>query len=305
MKNSKLLLTLVSLASAATLMANVAAADNNGNSGDQGQGKDHTAAVSTMTVSINGNGRAMVRGTLDAINSNSLTLKSWGGEWTANLSSDTKLTRRFSGASSLSEFKTGDWVQVSGTANPNAAWTVTANAVRDLSIQTRNASFFGTVSNLSGGSFTLTTKNRGDVQVTVNSDAKITVDGKTGAAVSDLKNGMTGSVSGVWDRTQSTVLASRVNMKTPGVKRASFRGSVSSLNGSVFSLTTQSRGTVQVTVNSDARVSVDGKDAAVSNLQNGMNATVSGLWNQTSNAVAANKVIARTPNASSTSQENH
>ena len=170
--------------------------------------------VHRMALTVSASGKVMLRGTLQSVGTNSIVVTSWGGSWTVNIGSDAKLVRRFGGASSLSEFQAGDDIQVNGAISRAAAWTVDAKIVKDNSIQARNADFTGTISGLNGSAFTLTTPRRGDIKVTVNADAKITVNGKA-ATVSDLANGQRVRVKGVWDRTQSTVAASNASVYTP------------------------------------------------------------------------------------------
>ncbi len=165
-------------------------------------------------VNINASGEAMLAGTLKSISADSLVVSSWGGDWTILMSSTTKLLRRFDGKASLSEFAVGDAVQVKGKVSTTSMWAVNARAVQDNSIQTRNASFSGTISNLntSTWAFMLTTQKRGVLQVTVNADAKIKIGDSTGS-VNDLMNGLMVSVSGVWNTQQSMLMASKVVVK--------------------------------------------------------------------------------------------
>lgn len=168
-----------------------------------------------MLVQINAAGHAQLNGSVAAIQDNSFTVNSWGGVWTVNTGS-AKLLRRFGGSSMLSEFAAGDFVMVTGKVN-QSPWTIDASIVRNVSIQARNAAFSGTVSNVNGNSFAFTTKARGNVNVTLNTDAKIVVNGQSGS-VSGIANSMIGTISGVWDRSRSTVLASKVNLRTPKVR---------------------------------------------------------------------------------------
>lgn len=216
MLKNKIALSIVGTAAILVLTSSFVAADDNKSSGDKNNSENHNTA-NRMMVQINPAGRAQLSGTLAAVQTSSFTINSWGGVWTVNVSPDTKLGRRFGGKSSLSEFAAGDSVMINGAVNQSAAWTVDAKNVQNLSIQTRNANFYGTLSNLNGNSFSLATKERGSVNVTLNADAKILVNGKTGGAT-DLANGMNAIVNGVWDRTQSTVSANRVNARTPRVK---------------------------------------------------------------------------------------
>ncbi len=80
-----------------------------------------------MVVQIGPGGKTLLRGTVDAVGSNSLTVKSWGGDWVVNVASDANLMP----GASVSDVKVGDFVGVQGTTSQSAAWTVDANLVRD------------------------------------------------------------------------------------------------------------------------------------------------------------------------------
>lgn len=172
-----------------------------------------SAGSAPMMLQVNRSGHAQLAGSLVSASGTTLTVASWGGNWTVDASS-AKLIRRFGGASNVSEFQTGDALMVTGTVSQSAAWTIAARVVRDNSIQVRNASFSGTISNLGANSFSFDTRNRGVIQVSTDSNTKFYVNGKAGT-FSDLANGMTGTISGVWDRNQSTVHAMVVRVRTP------------------------------------------------------------------------------------------
>lgn len=167
------------------------------------------------SISAGTNGNVTLRGTLKAISGTSLTVTSWGGDWMVDVSS-AKLLRRFGAVAGIAEFQTGDQLTVQGKVSTSASWSITATRVQDMSIQAKNADSTGTVSSLNAGArtFSLTTKNKGVVVVTVNGDAKIYL-GKNPAQISDLANGQTVRVQGVWDRTASTILASLVRISVP------------------------------------------------------------------------------------------
>ncbi len=170
---------------------------------------ENSAMQPKQMVNINASGQAALSGTLKSIGTNSLVLSSWGGDWTITWTASTSLLRKFEGHGSLTELMVGDNMQVKGKVNTNSPWTIDARMVQDNSIQTRSASFSGTISNLNGNTFTLTTKKRGALQVMVNADAKIRVGDATGS-LADLANGMMVSASGVWNTSHSTLLASKV-----------------------------------------------------------------------------------------------
>lgn len=80
-----------------------------------------------MIVQIGHEGRTLLRGTVATAGTNSLTVKSWGGDWVVNVSSSTKLTS----GSDMTQFQTGDFVGVQGSINQSAAWTIDATLVRN------------------------------------------------------------------------------------------------------------------------------------------------------------------------------
>jgi len=121
-----------------------------------------------MVLNVNANGKVLLRGTIDTVGTNSITVKSWGGSWTVNTASGTQVFPE----GSLSQFAAGDFVGVRGTVNQSASLTIDATMVRDWtvrgtiktnqqdikniikSLSPRN--WQGTASNLSANSFTLT-----------------------------------------------------------------------------------------------------------------------------------------------------
>ncbi|MBU6500363.1 MAG: hypothetical protein KGJ89_00845 [Patescibacteria group bacterium] len=75
-------------------------------------------------------GRVLLRGTIDSVSANLLTVKSWGGDWTVNVGSGAEVLPVAAG-NDLTQFKTGDFVGVQGTVSQSANWTVDATLVRD------------------------------------------------------------------------------------------------------------------------------------------------------------------------------
>lgn len=209
MKNKLLVGSLALLTIATT--ASFAFADNGGtNNGNQGGGK---TAMTQMMVNIGPNGNTQLRGTLSSITGNTLNIASWGGTWVVDVT-NAKFTGKGGGAAGtgLSQFQTGDWITVMGTAGTSTAWSVTAKQVRDESLQVKKASVSGTISDLSGSNFTLSGKNGKTSNVTVNADGKIWVGGVI-STVSGLSNGLFAQVGGVWNRAQDTILASMVRAR--------------------------------------------------------------------------------------------
>ena len=80
-----------------------------------------------MVLEVGPRGNVLLRGTVSAVGTGSLTVKSWGGDWTVNVSAATK----FAPATSMDQFKAGDFVGVQGSMSTVALWTVDATLVRN------------------------------------------------------------------------------------------------------------------------------------------------------------------------------
>ena len=88
-----------------------------------------TAAVaSPMVLHVNKDGGVLLRGTVSSVAAGSVTIKSWGGNWTVNVPTTASV---FPAGSMISSFKTGDFVGVQGTIDATANWTVDASLIRD------------------------------------------------------------------------------------------------------------------------------------------------------------------------------
>lgn len=80
-----------------------------------------------MVLEVGPKGKVLLRGTVSVVGANSLTVKSWGGDWVVNTSSTTK----FASVEGLTQFKVGDFVGVQGQVSTTAAWTIDASLVRN------------------------------------------------------------------------------------------------------------------------------------------------------------------------------
>jgi hypothetical protein len=175
-------------------------------------------------VHIERNGQIKLNGKLTAMASTTLTIASWGGNWTVD-ASNVKVVRRFNGESSLGEMQIGDMLMVDGQASMTGLMVV-ARMIHDESIQTRNADFFGVISNLPTGQaglnasstsgFTLTVEKKGALSITTTADTKIFINGQPASTTVGLANGMYARVTGVWNTSNSSVIAATINAKTTG-----------------------------------------------------------------------------------------
>ncbi len=152
-------------------------------------------------------GRAAVgSGTISAITGTTLTVKAKDGKQFTILTDDkTQFRRRFWGKSSLSEMNVGDMVNVIGRWTDDAKTTIQARLVRDLSIQKRNGTFFGTVQSVSASGFVMQTLKRGTLTVTVSASTKFVNRKGKAIAQSDVVVGHRVRVKGLWDSKLSTL----------------------------------------------------------------------------------------------------
>jgi hypothetical protein len=81
-----------------------------------------------MIVQIGPAGNALIRGTVTSVTSDSLTVKSWGGEWTVKIETNTKFLPN---GLTLNQIKSGDFVSVHGKVNSDESLTVHATLIRD------------------------------------------------------------------------------------------------------------------------------------------------------------------------------
>jgi len=152
-------------------------------------------------------GRAAIgSGTISAISGTTLTVKAKDGkQFTILTDTKTQFRRRFWGKSSLSEMSVGDMVNVIGKWTDDAKTTIQARLVRDLSIQKRNGTFFGTVQSVSASGFVMQTLKRGTLTVTTSASTKfVNRKGET-IAKGDVIVGHKVRVGGLWDSKLNTL----------------------------------------------------------------------------------------------------
>jgi hypothetical protein len=81
-----------------------------------------------MVVEIGPAGNALIRGTVTGVSTDSLTVKSWGGNWTVKIDNNTKLLPQ---GLALDQIKDGDFVGLNGKVISDESLTVHANLIRD------------------------------------------------------------------------------------------------------------------------------------------------------------------------------
>lgn len=175
-----------------------------------------TGAVDSANNTLNASiVRIMIKrttktGTVQSVSGTTISLTDKKGTtFTINVAG-AKLMRRY-GATIVdaSLIQNGDTLVATGLQNGT---TFTAQTIRDNSLQARNGTFTGSVTAVNGASFTLQSKNRGAQTINTTSTT-VFKKGKAAATLSDIVVGQTVMVSGVWDRTNSNVTATKVMIK--------------------------------------------------------------------------------------------
>ncbi|MHB0865409.1 MAG: hypothetical protein ACYC1Y_00665 [Minisyncoccota bacterium] len=87
-----------------------------------------TPRTQPMVLEVNKNGGILLRGTVSSVSSDSVTVKSWGGDWTVTVPSSAKVLPE---GAAIGSFQTGDFVGVEGTVDSSASWTINAKLIRD------------------------------------------------------------------------------------------------------------------------------------------------------------------------------
>ncbi len=181
-------------------------------------GTTTAAPAQQIVLQIGPTGKVLLRGTIDSVSATSLTVKSWGGDWTINVPASAGVMPQ---GVALSSFHQGDFVGVHGTVNQSSSWTIDATLVRDwtarqaLNQEIKNnvqtvhremaagpRTIQGVLSNLnaSAQTFTLTSSEGTAYSVTLASGAKLLAQNWATLDLSKVSNGDTvrvyGTISG-------------------------------------------------------------------------------------------------------------
>jgi hypothetical protein len=181
-------------------------------------------ANAQMSVGINANGKANVTGVVQSVASSSLTIKSWGGTWTVNVTGTTNVNPHVGAVNDLSNVKVGDTVSVQGTAASDSL-TLTATSINDPAmtkmlnkerqdnqkairdLRPKNL-FSGLVSGVAGASFTLT-PNKG-AALTVNTNASTTFENNNFLTLSGITALTAGDRAQVYGARASTTVTAQI-----------------------------------------------------------------------------------------------
>jgi hypothetical protein len=179
-----------------------------------------------MVLEVGAAGRVLLRGTVESASAGSLTVKSWGGNWTITVPANAEVLPR---GTAVSGFGQGDFVGVLGTVNQNASFTIDAKIVRDWTARmtarqgiTRNVRTVhemmrsetprvveGTLSNLdaSAETFTLTARSGANYSVSLVSGAKTL---QRNWATLDFSTVQNGDTVRVWGPVASSTISASV-----------------------------------------------------------------------------------------------
>jgi hypothetical protein len=174
-----------------------------------------SAVLSNQTiVRIDQTGTVLVRGTIDSITPGTIVVKSWGGNWTANIGVATQILPAVAG-DDIAQFKPGDYVGIQGTVDGSANWTINATLARDWTYKAAAAeekkqnvaaareaalsapkNYVGTASGVNGQTFMLLVKGVADT-VNVAADAEVVNRNWITLPIANIRDGDTVRVWGV------------------------------------------------------------------------------------------------------------
>lgn len=121
------------------------------------------------------------------------------------LSDNTHFRRRFWGKSLLSEISKGDKLDIVGKWVNEEKTEIRAVLIRNLSIHKRYGAYFGKVKTVTDTGFIMTTIKKGEVTVTIDTSTKLVNRKEVVILSSDIKEGDTVRVKGLWDSDKSTI----------------------------------------------------------------------------------------------------
>ncbi len=157
-----------------------------------------------MSLNVGPQGKAAVTGTIATINSGSLTVTSWGGNWTITIGNNT--------AGSSTPMNPGDTVMVNGKIDSSASWTIAAASIQNMTAKQRRAEVAGMATSTGASGFTLVISSKKTAAVTITANTVVTIDGQQKSAT-DMVDGMRVMVSGTWDASRTTVQANKIQAR--------------------------------------------------------------------------------------------
>mgnify|MGYP001609081783 CR=1 FL=1 len=183
---------------------------------------NNTRTTNPMVIEIGPRGGTLLRGTVISNASGSLVVKSWGGNWTINIGSSTKILPN----KDIANFAKDDFVGIQGKISDSSPWTINATLIRNWSYKEelaktkkenkevvkelmKNATprnYEGKVTTITGSGFTLTEKNVA-FSVSIVSGAKIFNKNYLPILISDIQSGDT---LRVWGTNVSSTISAQI-----------------------------------------------------------------------------------------------
>ncbi len=164
-------------------------------------------------INVDGSGNILVRGTVVTVGASSVTVNSWGGNWTIQPAPTAQMFPVGpNGGRDLSGIRVGDFLGVDGTIAPGQSFSVSANVIHDwttapaavvgvpntgappaasgsATIPAGESLYTGTVSNLGTDTFTLTDDLGNSYMVSVPAGAIVWNNARTATPLSSVQPG--------------------------------------------------------------------------------------------------------------------
>jgi hypothetical protein len=191
--------------------------------------QDRIASVAAHIRSFRNGYIAVANAELTVIDGNTLTIVKEGMTYAVLVEDNSHLRRKFWGQSELSEWTIGDMISVVGIWDDETKTTIRARLIKNLSIQMRHGVFFGTVTSMGDGTFTMDSVRRGIQTVTVGENTKYT-DRRGGSLnFSDILVGHRVRIRGLWNSRTSTIteVTEVKDFSLPEIVKPSGRPSIS------------------------------------------------------------------------------
>lgn len=166
---------------------------------------DRIASRSARVTSFIGRHATLANAQLTAKNGSVLTVSKDGKTYTINTDTHTQLRRHFWGQATLDEIAVNDQLNIFGKWTDDAKTTILATLIRDTNIQKKNAVFIGTITAISGNTWTINTVARGTQTVTVSSTVKYQNRKEQTISQTDVLVGHRIRIRGMWDNQANTI----------------------------------------------------------------------------------------------------
>jgi len=173
-------------------------------------------------IVINNKGKIEIKNAvLETVSSSLITARAWGMLFNVNLTTDTTIIRRFgSKESNVNTLSAGDMLNIKGVILESPSQTIQASQIKDTSIQKIQVEKTGIIQSISGTDFVLRidSAQANEFTVKTDSDTKILLKREV-KQFSDLKVGDRVAAFGVKNRSNLTIFANKIEIKTVTTER--------------------------------------------------------------------------------------